>query len=110
MASSFNFDGVFPSSHVKSFHLISVKLNDKNFKHWKQQIDGVILGHKLQQFVTVSLVPLQFLPDVDPATSGANPTFLDWEQQDGLICIWLLSTVSDSLLPKLVDCTYSWQV
>lgn len=41
MASPFHSEGVFPSSHVKLSHLISVKLDDKNFKQWKQQIDGV---------------------------------------------------------------------
>lgn len=110
MASPFNSEGVFPSSHVKISHLISVKLDDKNFKQWKQQIDGVIRGHKLQRFVTAPLVPPRFTPGADPVTGDANPEFLDWEQQDALICTWLLSTISDSLLPKLVDCTYSWQV
>lgn len=110
MASPFNSEGVFPSSHVKLSHLISVKLDDKNFKQWKQQIDGVIRGHKLQRFVTAPLVPPRFTPGANPVTGDANPEFLDWEQQDALICTWLLSTISDSLLSKLVDCTYSWQV
>ena len=110
MASPFNSEGSFPSSHVKLSHLISVKLDEKNFKQWKQQIEGVIRGYKLQQFVTTPLVPPRLLSGTDPVTGGANPAFFDWEQQDALICTWLLSTISDSLLPKLVDCTYSWQV
>lgn len=110
MASPFNSDGGFLSPHIKLSHLISVKLDEKNFKQWKQQIEGVIRGHKLQRFVTTPLVPPRFLPGADPVTGGANPSYLDWEQQDALICTWLLSTISDSILPKLVDCTYSWQV
>lgn len=98
--------GTFPSSHVN----LSVKLDDKNFKQWKQQIDGVIRGHKLQRFVTTPCVPPRFLPGSDPASNVVNSEYLDWEQQDALICTWLLSTIFDSLLTKLVDCTYSWQV
>lgn len=70
----------------------------------------MIRGHKLQRFVTAPLVPPRSTPGVDPVTGDVNPEFLDWEQQDALICTWLLSTISDSLLPKLVDCTYSWQM
>lgn len=72
MASPFHSDGVFPSSHVKLSHLISVKLDDKNFKQWKQQIDGVIRGHKLQRFVTVPAIPRQFPASSDSVLNGAN--------------------------------------
>lgn len=110
MASPFRNDGAFPSSHVKLSHLISVKLDDKNFKQWKQQIDGVVRGHKLQRFVTVPVIPHRSPSTSDPNLSEVNDAYLDWEQQDALICTWLLSTISDSLLPKLVDCTHAWQV
>lgn len=108
MASPFSTRGAFPSSHVKLSHLISVKLDEKNFKQWKHQIEGVIRGHRLQRFVTVPCVPPRLLPGADPVTDGPNSDYIDWEQQDALICTWLLSIISDSLLPKLVDCTYSW--
>lgn len=110
MASPFRNDGVFPSSHVKLSHLISVKLDGKNFKQWKQQIDGVVRGHKLQRFVTVPVIPHRSPSTSDPNLSEVNDAYLDWEQQYALVCKWLLSTISDSLLPKLVDCTHAWQV
>ena len=103
-------ESLFPSSQVKLSHLISVKLDDKNFKQWKQQINGVVRGHRLQQFVTVPVIPQRSPFDSDSASHSANSAYLEWEQQDALICTWLLSTISDSLLPKLVDCTHSWQV
>lgn len=110
MASPFNSEGGFLSPHIKFSHLISVKLDEKNSKQWKQQIEGVIRGHKLQRFVTTPLVPQRFLPGADPVTGGVNPSYLDWEQQDALIYTWLFSTIADFILLKLVDCTYSWQV
>lgn len=103
-------DPLFPSSQVKLSHLISVKLVDKNFKQWKQQIDRVVRGHRLQRFVTVSVIPQRSPFNPDSAPHDTNSAYLDWEQQDALICTWLLSTISDSLLPKLVDCKHSWQV
>ena len=106
MASPFRSDGAFPSAHVK----LSVKLDDKNFKQWKQQIDGVVRGHKLQRFVTVPVIPQRSPVTSDPNLSEVTDAYLDWEQQDALVCTWLLSTISDSLLPKLVDYTHAWQV
>ena len=98
-------ESLFPSSQVKLSHLISVKLDDKNFKQWKQQIDGVVRGHRLQRFVTVPVIP-----SPSPSDPASHSAFLEWEQQDALICTWLLSTISDSLLPKLVECKHAWQV
>lgn len=98
-------ESLFPSSQVKLSHLISVKLDDKNFKQWKQQIDGVVRGHRLQRFVTVPVIP-----SPSPSDPASHSAFLEWEQQDALICTWLLSTISDALLPKLVDCKHAWQV
>lgn len=69
----FTNEGSFPSSHVKLSHLISVKLDDKNFKQWKQQIEGVIRGHKLQRFIKAPAIPQRFLPGADPVAGGANP-------------------------------------
>lgn len=103
-------DPLFSSLQVKLSHLISVKLDDKNFKQWKQQIDGVVHGHRLQRFVTVSVIPQRSPFDPDSAPHGANSVYLDWEQQDTLIYTWPLSSIFDSLLPKLMDCKHSWQV
>lgn len=63
-------DPLFPSSQVKLPHLISVKLDDKNFKQWKQQIDGVVRGHRLQRFVTVPVIP-------PPSSSGSDSSLHD---------------------------------
>lgn len=103
-------DSLFPSSQVKLPHLISVKLDDKNFKQWKQQIDGVVRGHRLQRFVTVPVIPPPPSSGSDSSLHDANSRYSNWEQQDALICTWLLSTISDSILPKLVDCKHAWQV
>lgn len=78
--SNASMDPLFPSSQVKLSHLISVKLDDKNFKQWKQQIDGVVRGHRLQHFVTMPVIPQRSPSDSDSALHGANSAYLDWEQ------------------------------
>jgi histone deacetylase 1/2 len=85
-------------------------LDEKNFKQWKQQVSGVIRGFKLQKFITEPIVPDQYLTDADRVAGIVNPLYQDWENQDALICTWLLSTMSEPLLAKVVDHTFSWQV
>ncbi|KAK2378919.1 WD40 repeat-containing protein HOS15 [Trifolium repens] len=106
----FNTEGPFSSSQNKIANLISVRLDDKNFKQWKQQVSGVIRGFKLQRFITEPAIPERYLNDEDRIAGNVNPLFYDWENQDALVCTWLLSTMSEPLLAKVVDHTYSWQV
>jgi hypothetical protein len=59
MANPFNPKGTFSSSQNKLANLISVRLDEKNFKKWKQQVSGVIQGFSLQKFITDPVVPKQ---------------------------------------------------
>ncbi|KAK2373624.1 putative mitochondrial protein [Trifolium repens] len=95
----------------KIANLISLKLDDMNFKQWKQQISGVIRGLDLQKYITNPEIPEKFLTNEDLASGTVNPLYLRWEKHDALICTWILSTISDShsLLAKVVDFTYSSQ-
>ncbi|MCI33227.1 retrovirus-related Pol polyprotein from transposon TNT 1-94, partial [Trifolium medium] len=110
MANPFNPEGAFTSSQTKIANLISVHLDDKNFKQWKQQVSGVIRGFSLQKFITNPAIPEQFLSDADRTAGTVNPLYQAWENQDALVCTWLLSTISESLLAKVVDFTYSSEV
>jgi hypothetical protein len=46
-------------------NLVSLKLDDKNFKQWKQQISGVIRECDLQKYITDPVIPEEFLTDDD---------------------------------------------
>ena len=39
-----------------------------------------------------------------------NPEFLSRDRQDSLIMSWLLTTVSDSILSRVITCRHSFQV
>ncbi|RVW43373.1 Retrovirus-related Pol polyprotein from transposon RE1 [Vitis vinifera] len=90
-------------------HSLSVKLDNKNFLIWKQQIVSAIRGYGLQKFVfSDDEVPVQFLTREDARSGKATKEFLEWEQQDQLLLSWLLSSVSESILPRLVGCDTSF--
>lgn len=89
---------------------VSIKLDSNNFLSWKQQVEGIIRGHKLQRFLVNPTIPPRFLTTVDREVGSVNPAYTEWEQQDSLLFTWLLSTLSDTLLPRVVRCVHSWQV
>ncbi|RVW84028.1 hypothetical protein CK203_040597 [Vitis vinifera] len=83
-------------------HSLSVKLDNKNFLIWKQQIVSMIRGYGLQKFVfSDDEVLVQFLTREDVRSGKETKEFLEWEQQDQLLLSWLLSFVSESILPRL---------
>jgi hypothetical protein len=86
MANPLYAEGTFSSNQTKIANLISVRLDEKNFKQWKQQVSGVIRGFKLQKFITEPIVPDQYLSDADRVAGIVNPLYQDWENQDALIC------------------------
>ncbi|KAF7835472.1 Retrovirus-related Pol polyprotein from transposon TNT 1-94 [Senna tora] len=91
-------------------HPISVKLDDANYFPWKQQAMATIKGYKLQRyFLGAHAIPKKFNSTEDEASGKINEDFLSWEQQDQLLLSWILSSVSDGLLPKLVGCHYSYE-
>ncbi|RVX22010.1 Retrovirus-related Pol polyprotein from transposon RE1 [Vitis vinifera] len=88
-------------------HSLSMKLDNKNFLIWKQQIVSAIRGYGLQ-VLSDDEVLVQFLTREDARSGKATKEFLEWEQQDQLLLSWLLSSVSESILPRLVGCDTSF--
>lgn len=91
-------------------HLITLKLDEQNFYLWKQQIEGVIRGYKLQRFLVNPIIPPRFLSEADRDAGNINPAYTTWEQQDSLLFTWLLSSLSESVLPHVMICVHSWQI
>src|ERR1044072_1249190 len=99
------------SSSTSSFsHQLSIKLSEKNFSSWKQQIEGVLRGRDLYRFVQNPIIPQKFLTDDDRILENVNPLYRDWEKQDSLLFSWMLSSISESILPMVVTCSQSWQL
>ena len=90
--------------------IVSVKLDDTNYLQWKQQVEGVLRGTKMVKLVVSPQIPPVFLSDADREAGKENPAYTEWEEQDSLLCTWILSTISASLLSRFVLLRHSWQV
>ncbi|RVW54053.1 Retrovirus-related Pol polyprotein from transposon RE1 [Vitis vinifera] len=74
-------------------HSLSVKLDNKNFLIWKQNIVSAIRGYGLQRFVfSDDEVLVQFLTRENARSGKATKELIEWEQQDQLLLSWLLSS------------------
>lgn len=90
--------------------VISVKLDDTNYLQWKQQVEGVLRGTKMVKHVVSPSIPPVFLTDAAREAGTENPAYTEWEEQDSLLCTWILSTISPSLLSRFVLLRFSHQV
>ena len=89
---------------------ISVQLNDSNYLQWKQQVEGVLRGTKMVKHVVSPQVPPVYLTDAAREAGTENPVYTEWEEQDSLLCTWILSTISSSHLSRFVRLRHAWQV
>jgi len=65
--------------------MITEKLNDKNFLLWKQQIELVITGHRLNRLLVNPSIPPPFLIEADRDAGNFSEAYVTWEQQDALL-------------------------
>ncbi|MBA0818004.1 hypothetical protein Gohar_025573, partial [Gossypium harknessii] len=81
---------------------ISVFLDDNTYLLWKQQVLLAVKAHKLQRFLDIQQpLPPQFISD-DSGGQHENPEFERYEQQDSALASWLLSSISQAVLPHLI--------
>ena len=62
------------------------------------------------KFVISPEIPPVYLTDAAREAGMENPAYTEWEEQDSLLCTWILSTISPSLLSRFVLLRHSWQV
>ncbi|KAK2651393.1 hypothetical protein Ddye_011249 [Dipteronia dyeriana] len=83
----------------------TAKLDHNNFFLWRQQVHAAIKGNRLSNFIDPSKSShVSKNPD-----GSVNDDYLDWEQHDQILLCWLLSSISQEILPHLVGCTTSFQ-
>ncbi|KAL5789587.1 hypothetical protein ACOSQ2_004475 [Xanthoceras sorbifolium] len=87
------------SKSVISMKLVlTVKLDNSNFLLWRQQVLAAIKGNRLSSFID----PEVQSPDRFNIDGSVNEEFLDWEQQDQILLVWMLSSITQELLPEFV--------
>lgn len=100
-----------PSPAPISFtHTLSIKLDDTNFLLWSQQVEAVIAAHKLHKFVENPVIPQKYASAADCALDLQTEAYQQWLVQDQLLFTWLLSSLSEGVLPRVIGCKHSYKV
>lgn len=87
------------SVHLHTFSTtLSLKHTDDNFLVQSQQVLAKVESLNLLSSLESSLTPPQFLPE----STIVNPAFLLHRQQDHLLVVWLLASMSTSMLTQMV--------
>ncbi|MBA0863345.1 hypothetical protein Goshw_019745, partial [Gossypium schwendimanii] len=88
----------------------TVKLGERNFLLWKQQVLFILEGYSLYEFVLGTInIPPQSITDTE-GNIVPNPDFLFHKQQDKLLASWLLSTIGDEILVHLTKARTSFDI
>ncbi|PNX91563.1 retrovirus-related Pol polyprotein from transposon TNT 1-94, partial [Trifolium pratense] len=91
-------------------HSLTIKLDENNFLLWSQHVNGVITAHNLHRFVVNPQIPLQFASIEDRATTTNSDVYQQWLVKDQTLFTWLLSTLSDGILPRVLSCRHAHEV
>jgi histone deacetylase 1/2 len=89
---------------------LTIKLDEKNFLLWNQQVEGVITAHDLHRFILNPQIPLQYASVEDRVAGKSIEEYRKWIFKDQSLFTWLLSTLSDSVLPRMLGCKHAFQV
>ncbi|RZB42780.1 Ubiquitin carboxyl-terminal hydrolase 13 [Glycine soja] len=73
-------------------------------------VSDVINDLKSKWFVVNSIVPPQFHTEDDRIMDRVNPEYEAWEVQDQMLLVWLQSTLSKSVLSRMLGTNHSYQV
>uniref|UniRef100_A0A803QJK9 Integrase catalytic domain-containing protein n=1 Tax=Cannabis sativa TaxID=3483 RepID=A0A803QJK9_CANSA len=100
-----------PKTNLVSFsHSLSVRLDEFNYLPWKYQVLAAIKGSRLQRFLEPNQALLQFITVEDQTANTVNPEYEDWEQQDNILVSWLLSSMSEKVLTRMVGSDSAAQI
>ncbi|MCI12591.1 retrovirus-related Pol polyprotein from transposon TNT 1-99, partial [Trifolium medium] len=95
---------------VQFAHKLSIKLTESNFLLWIQQVEGVILANKLHRFVANPNIPPKFNSEADRALNNVTAEYERWIVQDQMLFTWMLASLSEAILPRVIGCKHSHQV
>ncbi|KAM6582045.1 hypothetical protein CsatB_009047 [Cannabis sativa] len=98
------------SSSLSFNHTLSIKLDENNFLPWRHQIYAAIKGHRLIKFLDPKVAPPKFVTAADEAGNRVSEEFLEWDIQDSLLVSWLLSSMTEKILTRMVGCNSAAQI
>ncbi|KAL4281966.1 hypothetical protein GQ457_03G036690 [Hibiscus cannabinus] len=89
-------------TQVFSNKRVNVLLDNSNYLLWKQHVVLTVRGLGLDSYLDESSPISEKLIAGDDGARVPNPAYFRFVQQDSSLASWLLSTVSPSVLPRLV--------
>ncbi|MBA0837684.1 hypothetical protein Goarm_009821 [Gossypium armourianum] len=82
---------------------VNVRLDEKNYLIWKQQVLFTICGHSLEDFFDSSTFPpSKFIIVIESGKPIPNEAYTLFAKQDCALASWILSTMSLDILTQLV--------
>ncbi|MCI03005.1 retrovirus-related Pol polyprotein from transposon TNT 1-94 [Trifolium medium] len=88
-----------PTSIYKAKVSVKLDAEKENFLIWRQLVEPVIKSHRLHMFLTRSAI-----------RRNAGSSNNDFEEKDQILFSWILSTLSESMLARVIGCTNSKQL
>lgn len=87
----------------------TVKLGKQNYAIWRQQVAMILRGSKLLGFVDGSFKAPSPVPNSkwEFLKNEQGLIYEDWIQQDSLLIGWLMTSMTEEVLPKVCVCTTS---
>jgi len=95
-------------SHSFSTSIVE-KLDDSNYLHWWQHVKPLIKSHKLQRFVVNPIVLSRYLMEDDQIANHVNSKYKTWEVQNQALLVWLQSSLSKSILSRVLGSNHSYR-
>ncbi|KAL2975393.1 hypothetical protein AAZX31_14G158800 [Glycine max] len=91
-------------------HAISHKLTNLNYLLWCQQVEPMLKGHHFHHFFRSPTIPARFKTLEDHDLYNVSLEFVGWEQHNQFLLLWLQSTISIEVLPRLINCKTTWHL
>lgn len=70
----------------------------------------MIVAHRLHHFVVNPIIPLKYASEHDRELDFVTEEYERWLVQDHMLFTWLLSSLSELILPRVIGCRQAWQM
>lgn len=102
---------ILKSNTISFNHPISIKLDNKNYLFWKQQVMPTICGHELEKFIAGPRFWRQKYDSAEKeVVDEISKEYQLWKKQDQLLISWLLSSMSETMLTRVVGCDKAYHI
>ncbi|QHN81409.1 uncharacterized protein DS421_20g686630 [Arachis hypogaea] len=89
---------------------IQDKSGENNHRTWQQQSLAAIRGQLLEDHLFKERIPQQFSAADDQLAGIEFSQYKQWVQDDQNLIYWLLASMDSACIPKMVGCTFSYQI